>query len=79
MTVAQVFIAITDFLLFIVLGIVFIRQAMIFRIMKQTQELLKESTRATDQLNYRMTTKNGDGLWPMNRSWDQQDDSLKGS
>jgi hypothetical protein len=45
MTVSQLFLAICDFLLFIVLGVIFIRQWMIFRSLKETQRMTLETRR----------------------------------
>lgn len=42
-TPMEVFIAVLDFLLFIVLGIVFIRQWMIFRILKSNEKMQRET------------------------------------
>lgn len=47
-TPMQVFLACLDFLLFIVLGVVFIRQWMIFRLLKNTYKMQRETQRLLD-------------------------------
>jgi hypothetical protein len=77
MTVAQLFLACLDFLLFICLGVIFIRQQMIFRSLKKTQAMTLETRRMIDAHVTQMLNQ-GEGLWPQSRSWDQQGSSPKG-
>ena len=66
MTVAQLFLAVLDFLLFIMLGVIFIRQWMIFRILRQTATMQAETRRMLDALKTPegVNAYQGDGLWP---------------
>lgn len=45
MTVAQVFLACVDFLLFIVLGVIYARQIALFRKLRETNEMNLETRR----------------------------------